>query len=84
MRSLVEAFRALPDYRQVKITKNHPGEILLLSLMAILSGAEGFADMAEWMHLRKREIERFWLKSTVIISNKVNFLSFPPSSVGTR
>ena len=59
MRSLVEAFRALPDYRQVKITKNHPGEILLLSLMAILSGAEGFADMAEWMHLRKREIERF-------------------------
>ena len=58
MRSLLEAFQGLPDYRQVKITKNNPGEILLLSLMAILSGAEGFADIAEWMRVRKRQIEK--------------------------
>jgi len=59
MQSLVEMFRALPDYRQVKITKNNPGEILLLSLMAILSGAEGFADIAVWMRVRKKQIEKF-------------------------
>jgi len=46
MQSLIAAFRELPDYRQVRITRNNPGEILLLSLMAILSGAEGFADIA--------------------------------------
>jgi len=59
MHSLVQAFRDLPDYREVKITKNNPGEILLLSLMAILSGAEGFSDIAEWMKVRKKEIEKF-------------------------
>jgi len=59
MHSLVQAFQNLPDYRQVKITKNNPGEILLLSLMAILSGAEGFADIAEWMRVRKKQIEKF-------------------------
>ena len=59
MHSLIQAFQNLPDYREVKITKNNPGEILLLSLMAILSGAEGFADMAEWMRVRKRQIEKF-------------------------
>jgi len=59
MHSLIQAFQNLPDYREVKITKNNPGEILLLSLMAILSGAEGFADMAEWMKVRKKQIEKF-------------------------
>lgn len=58
MQTLIKAFQSLPDYREVKITKNNPGEILLLSLMAILSGAEGFADMAEWMKIRKRSIEK--------------------------
>lgn len=58
MHSLIQAFQSLPDYRQVKITKNHPGEILLLSLMAILSGAEGFSDIAEWIKVRKRQIEK--------------------------
>jgi len=60
MSGLIERFQALPDYREVKITRNHPGEILLLSLMAILSGADGFGDIAEWMRARKREIERFF------------------------
>jgi len=62
MQSLIQAFRQLPDYRQVKITKTHPGEILLLSLLAILSGAEGFADITAWMKARKREIERLLSK----------------------
>ncbi len=59
MHSLVQSFQSLPDYRQVKIIKNNPGEILLLSLMAILSGAEGFADIAQWMKVRKKQIEKF-------------------------
>ena len=58
MYSLMQAFQSLPDYRKIKITKNNPGEILLLSLMAILSGAEGFFDIAQWMKVRKKEIER--------------------------
>ena len=58
MHSLVQAFQSLPDYRQVKITKNNPGEILLLSLMAILSGAEGFSDIAGWIKVRKKRIEK--------------------------
>jgi len=58
MQSLIAAFRELPDYRQVRITRNNPGEILLLSLMAILSGAEGFADIAAWMQVRKKQIEK--------------------------
>lgn len=57
MHSLIQAFQSLPDYREVKITKNNPGEILLLSLMAILSGAEGFSDIAGWMKIRKKQIE---------------------------
>ena len=59
MQTLIEGFRSLPDYRQIKITKHHPGEILLLSLMAILSGADGFKDMALWMRARKKQIEKF-------------------------
>ncbi len=60
MQTLVSAFRSFPDYREVKITKNHPGEILLLlSLIAILSGADGFTDIAQWMKIRKRQIEKF-------------------------
>ena len=58
MYSLIQAFQSLPDYRQVKIIKNNPGEILLLSLMAILSGAEGFSDIAEWIKVRKKRIEK--------------------------
>ncbi len=58
MQTLIKAFQSLPDYREVKVTKNNPGEILLLSLMAILSGAEGFSDMATWMKARKRSIEK--------------------------
>jgi len=37
LRTLFEAFHALLDYRMVKISKNHLGEIPSLSSMAILS-----------------------------------------------
>jgi len=59
MHALLEEFRQLPDYRKNKIGYTHPGEILFLSLLAVLSGAEGYDDIALWMKERKRELAKF-------------------------
>ena len=56
MKILLEEFRALPDYRKNKVRYTNPGEILFLSLLAAMSGANSFEDMALWMKERKREI----------------------------
>jgi len=59
MQALLEEFRKLPDYRKNKVGYTHPGEILFLSLLAILSGAQGYDDIALWMKERKRELAKF-------------------------
>jgi len=59
MQALLEEFRKLPDYRKNKIGYTHPGEILFLSLLAVLSGAGGYDDIASWMKERKRELAKF-------------------------
>lgn len=59
MRELLLRFRELPDYRKKKEIKFNVGEILFLSLLSIISGANGFEDMARWMESRKTEIMRF-------------------------
>ncbi len=59
MRELLEEFRKLPDYRKNKVAYTNPSEILFLSLLAIMSGANSFEDMAIWMKERKREIAKF-------------------------
>ena len=59
MKALLEEFRQLPDYRKNKIRYTNPGEILFLSLLAILSGAQSYDDMATWMRERKRELSKF-------------------------
>ena len=59
MQALLEEFRQLPDYRKNKIGYTHPGEILFLSLLAVLSGAQGYEDIALWMKERKRELAKF-------------------------
>ena len=59
MQALLEEFRQLPDYRKNKIGYTHPGEILFLSLLAVLSGAQGYDDIALWMKERKRELAKF-------------------------
>lgn len=59
MQALLEEFRELPDYRKNKVGYTHPGEILFLSLLAILSGAQGYEDIALWMKERKRELAKF-------------------------
>jgi len=56
MKTLLEEFRALPDYRKNQVAYTQPGEILFLSLLAVMSGADGFADIAMWMKARKKEI----------------------------
>ena len=56
MKMLLDAFRELPDYRKNRVRYTHPGEILFLSLLAVLSRANSFEDMACWMKERKREI----------------------------
>jgi hypothetical protein len=58
MKTLLDAFRKLPDYRKNRVRYTHPGEILFLSLLAVMSGANSFEDMAWWMKERKREIAR--------------------------
>ena len=50
MQALLEEFRKLPDYRKNRVGYTHPGEILFLSLLAILSGAQGYEDIAlSWL-----------------------------------
>jgi hypothetical protein len=46
MKRLLEEFRKLPDYRKNKVTYTNPSEILFLSLLAVMSGANSFEDMA--------------------------------------
>lgn len=58
MRRLLEEFRELPDYRKNQVRYTNPGEILFLSLLAVMSGANSFEDMALWMKERKREIAK--------------------------
>ncbi|WP_151899460.1 ISAs1 family transposase [Sulfurimonas hydrogeniphila] len=59
MQVLLEEFRQLPDYRKNKVRYTHPGEILFLSLLALLSGAGSYEDIATWMKERKRELSKF-------------------------
>lgn len=59
MRVLLEKFRELPDYRKNRVTYTNPSEILFLSLLAIMAGSQGYADIALWMKERKREISKF-------------------------
>ena len=58
MQALLEEFRKLPDYRKNKVRYTHPGEMLFLSLLAILSGADGYEDIALWMKERKKELSK--------------------------
>ena len=51
MQSLLEEFKQLPDYRKNRVGYTHPGEILFLSLLAVLSGAQGYDDIALWMQV---------------------------------
>jgi hypothetical protein len=58
MKKLLEEFRKLPDYRKNKVKYTNPSELLFLSLLAVMSGANGFEDMSQWMKARKREISK--------------------------
>ena len=59
MKRLLEEFRKLKDYRKNKVAYTNPSEILFLSLLAVISGANSFEDMSLWMKERKREIAKF-------------------------
>ncbi len=58
MKTLLERFRELPDYRKYKIAKYNMGEVMYLSLLAMLSGANSYKDMALWISVKKRERTR--------------------------
>jgi len=45
MRILLERFRELPDYKKSKQLKFNVGEVMYISLLAILSGANGYMDI---------------------------------------
>ena len=59
MIQLLEKFRELPDYRKCKQVKFNVGEILFMSLLAILSGANGYVDIETWIKAKKRELQKF-------------------------
>lgn len=59
MRQLLNQFRTLPDYRKTKNIKFNVGEILFLSLLAILSGANGYIDMEFWIKSKKLLLQKF-------------------------
>jgi hypothetical protein len=59
MTQLLDQFRLLPDYRKCKQLKFNVGEVMFMSLLAILSGANGYADMALWIKAKKRELRKF-------------------------
>lgn len=58
MKSILTEFRALPDYRKVKQIKFNVGEILFLSLLAMLSGANGYQDMEFWIKMQRKELTK--------------------------
>lgn len=59
MTQLLDKFRELPDYRKCKQLKFNVGEILFMSLLAILSGANGYIDIEIWIKSKKRELQKF-------------------------
>ena len=58
MKTLLERFRELPDYRKFKQLKFNVGEVMYMSLLAILSGANGYMDMELWIKSKKDELTR--------------------------
>ena len=58
MIQLLEKFRALSDYRKCKQLKFNMGEIMFMSLLAILAGANGYQDMELWIKAKKRELKQ--------------------------
>jgi len=66
MHALLKEFQNLPDYRKNKIGYTHPGEILFLSLLATLSGAQGYGDIALWMKERKRELAKLLGRAFIV------------------
>lgn len=59
MTQLLDKFRALPDYRTCKQLKFNIGEVMFMSLLAMLSGANGYVDMELWIKTKKRELQKF-------------------------
>ena len=59
MTQLLDRFRTLPDYRKTKNIKFNVGEILFISLLATLSGANGYIDMELWIKSKKQELKKF-------------------------
>ena len=57
MAQLLEQFRELPDYRKCKQLKFNVGEVMFMSLLAILAGANGYVDMEMWIKSKKRELK---------------------------
>jgi len=59
MTQLLDKFRELPDYRKCKQLKFNVREIMFMSLLATLSGANGYMDMEIWIKSKKRELQKF-------------------------
>jgi hypothetical protein len=66
MQILVDKFRELPDYRKCKQLKFNVGELLFLSLLATLSGANGYKDITIWIKSKRKELRKFLNKPFIV------------------
>jgi predicted transposase YbfD/YdcC len=59
---LVASFEDLPDPRVERTRVHRLGDILVIAVLAVLAGADGWDDMVEWAEARKR-----WLRTFVVL-----------------
>ena len=55
----LDYFKDMPDHRQPGKVAYPMAEILLLALLAVLAGAEGFTDIARFGHMKLNLLRRF-------------------------
>ena len=58
MKTLLSRYQELPDYRKYKIAKYNVGEVMYMSLLAMLAGANGYMDMALWIKSKRSELSK--------------------------
>lgn len=80
MKTVMDYFLELPDYRKNKVQHTPPGLVLFVSLLAMLAGAQGYSDMSLWIRQQKLSLSRllgkpFKSPSTGTIWKVFNYMS---------
>jgi uncharacterized protein YacL (UPF0231 family) len=57
--SLLDEFRTIPEFRKCAQRKFVVGEVLFVSILAILAGANGYEEIEAWIKSKKQKIAKF-------------------------